>query len=240
MLGFPIRMKASFLIMLGVVFLWMGGLPGLFAVLLAFGSVLLHELGHAVVARRLGVGVSVIELHFFGGAAQLTSVPRSARDEIAIAAAGPGVSLALAVLGFGLAALSGLSLFALVGSINLGLAIFNLIPAFPSDGGRILRAALARRMGLLAATEAAVKVGRVVLIALALVGVAYGAYQVAIVAGVLWMMGSAERLAVRMRGDDRWRTGGGERRGGQNPLVTPAEYIPPHNQRPPRVVYWRV
>jgi Zn-dependent protease len=230
--------KASFLIMLGVFFVWMGGLAGVTTVLLAFASVLLHELGHAVVARRLGVGVSAIELHFFGGAARMTSVPRTARDEIAIAAAGPAVSLALAALGFGLAALVDLPVFALVGAINLGLAIFNLIPAFPSDGGRILRAVLARRKGLIAATETAVKVGRVVLIAIAILAVANGAFQVALIAGVLWMMGTAERMAVRLRGDDRWRTG--SRGEPANPVVTPVEYIPPSAPRPPRPVFWRI
>jgi Zn-dependent protease len=240
-LGFPIRLKMSFLVMLGVFFVWMGGLSGVATVLLAFASVLLHELGHAVVARRLGVSVSAIELHFFGGAARMTSVPRTARDEITIAAAGPAVSLALAALGFGLAALFALPVFALVGAINLGLAIFNLIPAFPSDGGRILRAVLARRSGLIAATDTAVKVGRVVLIAIAVLGAAMGMYQVALIAAVLWMMGTAERMAVRLRGDDRWRTG----RAGAPPVdavVTPVEYIPPSaaGPRAPRVVFRRI
>jgi Zn-dependent protease len=238
-LGFPIRVKASFLVMLGVFYIWMGGLPGVAAVLLAFASVLLHELGHALVARRLGVGVSAIELHFFGGAARMTSVPRTARDEITIAAAGPAVSLVLGALGFGLAALFEVQVFALVGLINLGLALFNLIPAFPSDGGRILRAVLARRRGLIAATDAAVKVGRVALIALAAIGVLYGAYQVAIIAVVLWTMGTAERMAVRLRGDDRWRTGEAAQRADFS-AVTPVEYIPPSVPRPPRVVFWRV
>src|SRR5436190_22065529 len=91
--GFPIRLNLSFLLLLGAVLLWMGGLPGVVAVLLVFASVLLHELGHSVVARRLGVRIASIDLHFFGGAARMVDIPRTARDEIAIAAAGPAVSL---------------------------------------------------------------------------------------------------------------------------------------------------
>ena len=68
------------------------------------GSVLVHELGHALVARHLGVPVAGIGLHFFGGAAQMVGLPRRPGDEIAIAAAGPAVSFALAGLGHGLAA----------------------------------------------------------------------------------------------------------------------------------------
>jgi Zn-dependent protease len=247
-LGFPVRLKASFLIMLGMVFLWMGGLAGVAGALLAFGSVLLHELGHAVVARRLGVGVADIELHFYGGAARLTSLPRTARDEMVIAAAGPAVSFALAGLGLGLAALTGVQVFVLFGWVNLVLGGFNLIPAFPSDGGRILRAWLARRAGLLAATDMAIKVGRVACVGLAVLGVYWGQYQLAILAAVLWMMGTAERVAVRLRGQDPWRTGPSSWR--TTPAQEPAEveYIPPGRVEadfrrpspgPRRVVVWR-
>src|SRR5688500_1793538 len=91
--GFPIRLGWSFLLLLGIVALTAGGLGGVFLVLLTFGSVILHELGHALVARHLGVRIAGIDLHFLGGAALMVDPPRSARDEIAIAAAGPAVSL---------------------------------------------------------------------------------------------------------------------------------------------------
>src|SRR3954467_5689108 len=94
--GFPVEINVSFLILLGVVFLAFGGLAGVLIVSLAFGSVLLHELGHAIVARRLGVGVASIELGSLGGAGKMIDLPRTPRHEIAIAAAGPAVSLALA------------------------------------------------------------------------------------------------------------------------------------------------
>jgi Zn-dependent protease len=230
--GFPIRANLTFLLLLAFVAIWQGGAPGVALALLAFGSVLLHELGHALMARHLRVGVSSIDLHFFGGAANMTDLPRTPGDEIAIAAAGPAVSFALAGLGLGLGLGTGVSLLTWLGTINLILGVFNLLPAFPSDGGRILRALLARRRGLVGATDLAVKVARVVSVGL-LVAAPFVSWQLAIVAVLLWMMGSAERLAVRMRGDrDEWRTG--------PPRVESVEYIPPpRQQRPPRVVVWR-
>src|SRR6185437_15612737 len=101
-----------------------GGLAGVLVVGLAFASVLLHELGHALVARRLGVHVSGIELSFFGGAAKMVQMPRSADHEIAIAAAGPAVSLMLAGVGFGLGVATHVWLFSLIGWINVILAGF--------------------------------------------------------------------------------------------------------------------
>jgi Zn-dependent protease len=230
--GFPIRVNMSFLLMLGVVLLWTGGVIGVAITLLTFASVLVHELGHALVARHLKVPVSGIELHFFGGAAKMTEQPRSAGDEIAIAAAGPAVSLGLAGLGWGLATLTGFPIFALIGWVNLLLGGFNLVPAFPSDGGRIFRALLARRRGFRAATETAVKVSRVVCLAVGAIGLFTWSFQLVAVAAVLWTMGSAERLAARLRG------GYGDDRGG--PPRLDAEYIPPGAADPRRVVFvWR-
>lgn len=243
MFGFPIRVNLSFLLLLGAVFLWMGGLAGLVVSLIAAASVLLHELGHALMARRLGVRVADIELHFFGGAARIVGLPRTPRDEIAIAAAGPAVSFALAGVGHGLAVASGVQALAIFGWVNLVLAVFNLVPAFPSDGGRILRALLAPRRGLVGATDLAVKVGRVICVALVGVGLWTGAYQLVIVAVVLWLMGSAERLAVRLRGDvDGW----GSPAAGDTPATV---YIPPGEvaRRPasipgarPVVLVWKI
>jgi Zn-dependent protease len=220
-LGFPIRVNLSFILLLCVAPFWMGGGQGLVVALLVAASVLVHELGHALVARHLDVPIAGIELHFFGGAAQMTEMPRRPGDEIAIAAAGPAVSFALAGIGHGLFAATGVAFLALVAWVNLFLGVFNLLPAFPSDGGRILRALLARRRGLVAATELAVTVGRVVCVAMAVVGLLSGSFQLMLVAAVLWMMGGAERSAARMRGDrDGWRGDGGQR-----PLQV--EYEPP-------------
>lgn len=195
--GFPVEVNLSFLLLLGVVLLTMGGLAGVFVVCLAFGSVLLHELGHSLVARKLGVPVSGIELSFFGGAAKMVDLPRTANHEIAIAAAGPAVSVALAGLGFGLGALAHSPLLALIGWINVIIAGFNLIPALPMDGGRILRALLTRRMSYVAATDAAVKVARVAAIAFGVWGLSIGSIQLLVLAPLVWMMGTRERVLAR-------------------------------------------
>ncbi|HMG24050.1 MAG TPA: M50 family metallopeptidase [Kofleriaceae bacterium] len=197
MFGFPVEINLSFLLLLGFVFLAYGGLAGVFVVGLAFGSVLLHELGHALVARRLGVHVSGIELSFFGGAAKMVDMPRKADHEIAIAAAGPAVSLMLAGAGLGLGAALHSPFLGLIGWINLLLAGFNLIPALPMDGGRILRALLTRRMDFVRATDIAVNVARVAAVGFAVYGLAQGAYQLVVLAPLLWMMGTRERAMAR-------------------------------------------
>ncbi|MBK9032566.1 MAG: site-2 protease family protein [Myxococcales bacterium] len=196
LLGFPVYLNASFLALLAVAFLWLGGLGGVIVVGVVFASVLLHELGHAVVARRRGVAIGGIELSFLGGAAQMSQLPRSATDEIAIALAGPAVSLALAGLGLGLGALTGSGALATFGWINLVLAVFNLIPALPMDGGRVLRALLSFRADYVRATDQAVTVARVVAVGLGLLGLA-GAVQLLILAPILWLMGSRERQLAR-------------------------------------------
>jgi Zn-dependent protease len=222
--GFPIQVHFSFLLLLGAFLLFMGGVPGVFVALTVAGCVLVHELGHALVARHLGVPVSGIGLHFFGGAAQMAALPRSAGDEIAIAAAGPAVSFALAGAGHVLASLTGSGLFGLFGTVNLALAVFNLLPAFPSDGGRILRALLARRHDFVRATDLAVVVARIVCIAMAVVGLFLGAVQFVAVAVALWTFGSVERRSAR------FRDYGGNR--GPTPFPNPSvEYTPPSAAR---------
>lgn len=120
---------------------WMGiaGAIGLFA------SIVLHELGHALVARRYGMPIAGITLFIFGGVAEMRSEPPGPKAEFLMAGAGPLVSIALAVLFLVLSAagpVAWVALTAYLGTINGILAAFNLIPAFPLDGGRMLRAAL--------------------------------------------------------------------------------------------------
>jgi len=200
--GFPIDVNLSFLFLLGIVALTMGGLTGVAVVLLAFGSVVLHELGHALVARHLGVRVAGIELHFFGGAARMVDVPNRAGDEVAIAAAGPAVSFALGGLSFLLTAIGGApgAFFHLLGWINIVIGAFNLIPALPMDGGRILRALLARRMSYLRATEKAVRIARFVALALGVYGILTLHLYLALLAVLLWVMSTAELTAARYFG----------------------------------------
>jgi Zn-dependent protease len=200
--GFPVEINLSFLLLLAVVYFAFGGLTGVIVVGLAFGSVLLHELGHALVARRLGVHVSGIELSFFGGAAKMANMPREANHEIAIAAAGPAVSLMLGGLGLGLGGLLHSPLLATIGQINFILAAFNLIPALPMDGGRILRALLSRKLSYVRATDISVQVARVVAVGFAVIGLAFGMYQLAVLAPFLWMMGTRERQLARAVSDD--------------------------------------
>jgi Zn-dependent protease/CBS domain-containing protein len=115
-----------------------------------FASVLLHELGHAVTALRLGVGMRGITLFFFGGVAEMVDEPPTPRVEFLIAVAGPAVSVALSVLAFGAGLVAGglgwpaplAAVLTYLGLINGVLVAFNMIPAFPLDGGRVLRSIL--------------------------------------------------------------------------------------------------
>lgn len=125
------------------------------AMLGLFACLILHELSHSLVARRFGLGVGSITLFIFGGVAELDEEPASARSEFWIAIAGPVMSFALA--GAFLLALaysrqvglpvSVLALFEYLAIVNIVLALFNLLPAFPLDGGRVLRAVLWARLG---------------------------------------------------------------------------------------------
>jgi Zn-dependent protease len=195
-LGFPIALNASFLLLLGIVLIAYGGLAGVLVVCVAFASVVVHELGHALVAKQRGVYVAGIELGFFGGAAKMAA-PASSRDELLIAAAGPAVSLAIGGLGIGLGTLLQLTPLLVIGWINLVIAGFNLIPALPMDGGRILRAALAPRLGYLRATELSVKVARVAAVGFVLLGL-MGSFQLLLLAPFLWVIGSRELMMARM------------------------------------------
>jgi len=137
------------------------------------GSIVLHELGHALMARRYGIGAADITLYLFGGVARLERMPRSGGPELLIALAGPAVNFAIAaglyvvlVLG-GLASLGGYATLFLLQlmAMNLVLGGFNLIPAFPMDGGRVLRAVLSAWIGRGRATSFAASVGRALALA---------------------------------------------------------------------------
>ena len=135
-----------------------------------FGCVLLHELGHALAARQFGIRTIDITLYPIGGVARLERMPRAAGAELLIALAGPAVNFAIAAAitgllflgaaGFGLSWSFGSYLGELL-LVNLGLGLFNLIPAFPMDGGRVLRAGLSTMLGRARATHVASIVGQV-------------------------------------------------------------------------------
>ncbi len=186
---------------------------GLLSALLLFASILLHELGHGIVARRHGVEIEEIDLWLLGGVARMKGYPKTAGDELRFALAGPAVTLAIA-LGFGLVdvalpasapdALRAVVEYQLF--INAAILVFNLLPAFPLDGGRVARALIWRRNGdLRRATATAAAIGRgfgVAMIALGLLGTlagAIGGIWLAVVGFFVIMAARAEEGGLRVR-----------------------------------------
>jgi Zn-dependent protease/predicted transcriptional regulator len=220
--GFKIRLDPSWFIIAALV-IWSLSqqyfpsiLPGasqttyfimsLVAMLCFFASLLLHELAHSVVARSFGVEIKNITLFIFGGVAELESEPQSATAEFTIALAGPAMSLSLAFGFWVLAQVSSIAypaeaptlVLSYLALLNLILAIFNLVPAFPMDGGRVLRAYLWHRSGdILSATETAAKSGRTFAYLLMAFGL-WSLFQGAVVTG-LWqlMIGGFVLMAAR-------------------------------------------
>jgi Zn-dependent protease/CBS domain-containing protein len=174
-----------------------------------FASILLHELGHAVQARREGIPVDGITLWVFGGVARMTAQPPSAGAELRVALAGPAVSLVLGCV-FLLAALAAPLPAAVdgtafwLGQMNLYLLAFNLLPAFPLDGGRVVRAVLwARRRDFASATQTATTLGRafgqlfiVGGLVLTIVAGAFGGLWLAFIGWFLLVAAEAERALV--------------------------------------------
>ena len=161
---------------------WQPLLAGVIAALLLFASVLFHELAHSFTARRYGLGIARITLFIFGGVAQTKGEAKTGSSEMLIAAVGPASSLVLAGTLLGLS--YGLALLPIgplpaavahrVGMINIYLAVFNLLPAFPLDGGRLLRASLWEWWGdLRRSTQIATSLGRFFGFALMALGVYY-------------------------------------------------------------------
>jgi Zn-dependent protease len=191
-----------------------GGLAaGLWTIALVFavfGCVVLHELGHALMARRFGVGTHDITLYPIGGVARLERMPSKPSQELAIALAGPAVNVVIAgalLIGFVLAgvgwqvgALNFLegSFLANLMWINVALVVFNLLPAFPMDGGRVLRAFLAMTMDYVSATTVAARVGQGVAILLGILGLLTGSMLV-LVALFVFLAAQAELTSVRTR-----------------------------------------
>lgn len=197
-LGFRIEISFTFLIILALMGFQFGALGGLIAAVVVFGSVVAHELGHAVVARRLGIEIRGIELHILGGAAKMARMPKTARDEILIAVAGPAVSFLLGAAGVGLGYGLGYRPLMIFGYWNLILGGFNLLPALPMDGGRVLRAALSSRIGRYRATHAAASVAQVFAVLFVVVAIAAKMYMLILLALLLWFMAGQERRMAHM------------------------------------------
>jgi len=195
--GIQLAVHFSFLLLLAYV-AWEGwaegartneALSGLLvnagSLLVFFTCVVLHELGHCFTAQRFGVRVPRILLLPIGGMAEFDSIPRAPRSEILIALAGPAVNFA--IVGLLLAfvpwphwstladsALSVTSALQLIVVMNLVMGCFNLVPVFPMDGGRVLRAILSQRMPYLRATYWAASLGKILSIIFGYVAVRYG------------------------------------------------------------------
>jgi Zn-dependent protease/CBS domain-containing protein len=185
-----------------------GVISGLALVLLLFLCVVLHEYGHALTARRFGIGTRSITLLPIGGLALLERMPRDPRQEILVALAGPAVNLVIAaalyvilqlgarpgaLLAFGV---EGGLLASLLGA-NLLLAVFNMLPAFPMDGGRVLRAVLALRMDRVRATRMAARIGQVFAVGLGLLGLMGNPWLI-LIAVFVWIGAGSEAGAVEI------------------------------------------
>ena len=217
--GIEIRVHVTFLVLVALVALAatgegptlasaMGWLVALFACVVA------HELGHSLVARRSGIETTEIELLPIGGISKLTRVPEDPRVELRIAIAGPLVSVALGTV-FALAAVAagvemwpptlyGGGFVARLAWVNVLLGAFNLLPALPLDGGRVLRAMLEQRTDRERATRLAARVARVVALAMIAVGFLLNVWLVLIGAFVYFASSAEEKVArIHERVKDR-------------------------------------
>lgn len=185
----------------GSPFLW-----GLVVALGLFLSVLVHELAHSLYALRRGGQVRDITLLMIGGVSQITEPPHGARAEAVMALAGPATSLVLGFAfwllfrGFAGTAFSNLDFtLAQLASLNVVLGIFNLLPAFPMDGGRILRSLLVGRMGLLRATRLAAGAGKLFAVLFGIVGFLTANILLMVIAFFIYLGAEAETRGVLVR-----------------------------------------
>jgi Zn-dependent protease/CBS domain-containing protein len=219
--GTAVRIHITFLLLLIWIFAagWAAGGASeawsslLFTVLL-FACVLAHEFGHIFTARAFGVSTPDVILLPIGGVSRLERIPENPREEFLIAIAGPLVNVAIgAVLmiaaptSLSMAHLSALAspnvpMAARLAEVNLFLAVFNLIPAFPMDGGRVLRALLATRLGHLRATEVAATIGQWTAFALGFAGLFYDPLLI-FIAIFIYLAAAAESQMVALRAMSR-------------------------------------
>ena len=218
-LGIDVYIHFTFLLLLGFVGLgaWMqdrtvwSAISAVFFWSALFLCVLLHEYGHALAARKYGIGTRDITLLPIGGVARLERMPEKPRQELWVAVAGPLVNVIIAAgLASGLV-LSGswqpTSAFNLLQGnfaerllyVNLFLVAFNLLPAFPMDGGRVLRALLAMRMDYTRATTIAATIGQCMAILFGFIGL-FGPFMLILIAVFVWFGAAQEAAAAEMKG----------------------------------------
>ncbi len=209
--GIDIRVHATFLLLVALfVLAYSGsGVPGVAAglawLVVIFACVVIHELAHSLVARRRGGVVHEIVLLPIGGVSKLERLPESPADELAIAIAGPLASLAIGVLAAAAALALGQSLLPVdmfagpilprIAWFNLLVGAFNLLPAFPLDGGRVFRALLERHRDLETATRQSARVGRVLAVLLIVVGLLLN-FWLALIGLFVYFGASAEEAAT--------------------------------------------
>lgn len=213
--GIDLYLHPTFLLLIAYVGMTMGGLNAVLVTLAAFGCVLLHELGHALMAREFGIRTEDITLYPIGGLARLERMPRAPGAELLIALAGPAVNVAIAagLWIFRVPLTSGGPWFVWFVSnlltINLMLALFNLVPAFPMDGGRVLRALLSGWLGRARATQIAAGLGRAIALVCAVYWGYHGYYREAILAVFIYIVAGMELSRVldeeRERSERRWQ-----------------------------------
>jgi Zn-dependent protease len=215
--GIPVYVHWTFLILLGWIAFghWQQGhdlattLEGVGFVLAIFGCVVLHELGHALAARRYGVPTADITLLPIGGVARLQRIPEKPAQEFVVAIAGPLVNVAIVAIlwmaGVRLSAEAGDPEFLLRENfltrlmvVNVFLVLFNLLPAFPMDGGRVLRALLAMTMDYGRATRVAASVGQFMAILFGFLGLS-GNPILLLIALFVWIGAEAEARQVQER-----------------------------------------
>ena len=221
--GIDVRVHWTFLLLLaffafigyGASGSLVGALTATVTIVALFFCVLLHEFGHSLLAQHLGLEIHSITLLPLGGVSNLESLPEKPVDEVKITLAGPLVNVVLAPIFFGVGLLFGAvprvpaDLFTGIGSVgqfffylgylNVVLAVFNLIPAFPLDGGRILRAILATRLGALRATDISSAVGQLFAVAFFLIGLLGGNFLLALVAVFIFFGATGEAQMMRQQ-----------------------------------------
>ncbi|MCK5405931.1 MAG: site-2 protease family protein [Candidatus Krumholzibacteria bacterium] len=216
--GIPVRIHFTFPLILAVfgVDAWLDGgwteaVWALLLILAVFVCVVLHEFGHSLQVMRYGIRVRDIVLLPIGGMARAERIPENPRQEIIVAISGPLVNFGLAAILFGVMWISGTPMapengfLANLFAINILLGVFNLVPAYPMDGGRILRALLAFKFSYLRATRHAKNVGQVIALAFVVIGFVYHELiMLPVIAVFIYFGAISEENMIRVR----WAFGG--------------------------------